>query len=149
MSTPLPSFHRDGESPGAGWIFVFGSNLAGRHGAGSAKAARERYGARYGVGVGRTGSAYAIPTKDGRSGGSLSRPAEILPLAVVRGHIEQFISYARSNPEARFFVTRVGCGLAGFKDDEIGPAFAGAPANCSLPAEWKRYVDAARAVATA
>lgn len=90
MSTPIPSFHRDGESPGDDWIFVFGSNLAGGHGAGAAKAAREHYGARYGVGSGRTGRAYAIPTKDGRSGGSLSRPEENLPV-----EWKQYVSAAR------------------------------------------------------
>ena len=45
-------------------IFVFGSNPEGRHGAGSAKVAREKFGAIYGQGEGLQGHAYALPTKD-------------------------------------------------------------------------------------
>ena len=135
-----PSFHRDGCTAPPGWIFVFGSNLAGRHGAGAAKAARLDFGAVYGQGLGRMGNAYGIPTKDGRKGGSLQDPRENLPLSEVRKHIDEFILYAKKQGELRFFVTRVGCGLAGHKDAEIGPMFAAAPANCSLPGDWKPYI---------
>lgn len=134
-----PSFHVDGSKAPPGWIFVFGSNLAGRHGAGAAKAARLDFGAVYGHGVGRTGNAYGIPTKDGRGGGSLQDRRESLTIEVIRIHIEDFIAYARANPDLRFFVTRIGCGLAGHRDDVIGPMFAAAPANCSLPSDWKPY----------
>lgn len=145
MISTLPSFHRDGVTPGPGWIFVFGSNLAGRHGAGAAKVARDSYGAKYGVGIGATGSSYAIPTKDGRSGGSLARPQEVLPLATVREHIERFVRHAQEHRGEWFFVTRVGCGRAGFTDEDIAPAFAHVPINCSLPMEWKRHIVGLRA----
>lgn len=135
-----PTFHRDGSKATPGWVFVFGSNLAGRHGAGSAKAAKLDFGAVYGRGVGRTGDAYAIPTKDGRRGADLKDPRQKLGLDEVRRHVDDFIAYAAEHPELSFFVTRVGCGLAGHKDEEIGPMFAGAPKNCSLPHEWKPYV---------
>lgn len=132
-------FHRDGSKAPPGWIFVFGSNLAGRHGAGAAKAAKLEYGAAYGKGMGRTGNAYAIPTKDGRNNADLKDPRQNLPLEQVRAHIADFIAYARNHPELRFFVTRIGCGLAGRRDEEIGPLFEGAPSNCSLPSDWKPY----------
>ena len=45
-------------------IFVFGSNPQGRHGLGSAKEAKDKFGAIYGQGEGLQGNAYALPTKD-------------------------------------------------------------------------------------
>jgi hypothetical protein len=114
-----------------GNIFVFGSNLAGRHGKGAALCAKQQYGAVYGVGVGLTGSAYAIPTKD--------EHLNVLPLEVIRGFVDDFIEYAEEHPHMFFMVTRIGCGLAGYKDEEIGPMFAWAPRNCDLPEEWKEY----------
>ncbi len=109
-------------------IFVFGSNLAGRHGKGAALYARKFHGAVYGVGVGLTGSSYAIPTK----GYNL----EILPLETIARYVEQFKEFAANNPQYNFKVTRVGCGLAGYKDADISPMFKGSPPNCILPDEW-------------
>lgn len=109
-------------------IFVFGSNLAGRHGKGAALTAKQDFGAKYGVGIGRTGDAYAIPTKGYR--------LEVLPLYIIKQHIDSFVRYAYEYPELEFFVTRIGCGLAGYKDDEIGPMFKDCPSNCKLPKEW-------------
>lgn len=111
-------------------IFVFGSNLSGRHGKGAALYARQHHGAEYGVGIGRTGNAYAIPTKDAR--------LATLPLEKIKLYVEQFISYARAHPELRFEVTRVGCGLAGYKDHQIAPLFESAPDNCALPDGWRK-----------
>ncbi|MBQ0917021.1 hypothetical protein KBW71_01070 [Hydrogenophaga aromaticivorans] len=125
----VPRFHPDNTTPkGDGWIWVFGSNLAGRHGKGAAKVAKVNFGAAYGVGRGRTGLAYAIPTKDAH--------LQVLSLSNVELTVAEFLRYASTHPELRFFVTRVGCGLAGFTDDQIGPLFAVAPMNCSLPIEW-------------
>lgn len=114
-------------------IFVFGSNLAGRHGAGAALAARKKWGAQYGVGKGPTGSAYAIPTK--------GMHLEILDLKEIEGYVNEFIEYANANHDMEFFVTRVGCGLAGYKDHEIAPLFRRAPHNCSMPYEWRDYLE--------
>lgn len=111
-------------------IFVFGSNLAGRHGKGAALHARQNCGAKYGVGVGRTGNAYAIPTKDER--------IQTLPLERIAPHVADFLSYARANPALEFEVTRIGCGLAGYTDSQIAPMFAGAPDNCKLPDGWRQ-----------
>lgn len=110
-------------------IFVFGSNLAGRHGKGAALSARQCYGAQYGVGVGMTGRAYAIPTKDAR--------LRTLPLAVVTTHVHDFIEYAKIHPGVNFQVTRIGCGLAGFSEKDIQPLFVEAPDNCYLPQGWR------------
>lgn len=110
-------------------IFVFGSNLAGRHGKGAALAARQQHGAIYGVGVGRTGNAYAIPTKD--------RNLRTLPLESIASHVRGFIDYASANQDLNFQVTRVGCGLAGYTDQQIAPMFSNAPNNCQLPDGWR------------
>lgn len=119
-----------------GKIFTFGSNTAGRHGKGAALTARTMYGAEYGVGAGRTGNAYAIPTK-----GATLLP---LPLFKIAEHVDQFIAYAREHPELEFLVTRVGCGLAGYTDEQIAPMFAMAPSNCELPLHWRDPVPARR-----
>ena len=109
-------------------IFVFGSNLAGRHGKGAALTAAKEYGAEYGRGSGPTGRAYAIPTKDSRL-----NPHS---LAMIQYYVNGFLSYARAHPDLRFNVTRIGCGLAGYTDAQIGPMFTGAPDNCDLPEGW-------------
>lgn len=103
-------------------IFVFGSNLAGRHGAGSAREAYIYYGARYGVGFGRTGNAYAIPTKD--------RQLKRLPLEEIKPHVDEFLAYARHNSAQVFWIVDIGCGLAGYSPKEIAPLFRGASDNC-------------------
>lgn len=110
-------------------VFVFGSNLSGRHGAGAAKTARERYGAVYGIGEGLQGRSYALPTKDAS--------LRTLDLEDVRGHVARFLAVARASPDHTFVVTRVGCGLAGHSDREIAPLFAEAPENCLLPTGWR------------
>lgn len=114
-------------------IFVFGSNLSGRHGKGAALHARQNCGAKYGVGVGRTGNAYAIPTKD--------EQIRTLPLERIVPHVADFIAYARAHPDLEFEVTRIGCGLAGYTDSQIAPMFKGVPSNCNLPVEWQKYVE--------
>lgn len=122
------------QSDTSGRIFVFGSNLAGRHGKGAALHARKQCGAIYGKGVGRQGQSYAIPTKDAN--------LQTLPLITVASYISDFINYAINNPDLRFEVTRVGCGLAGYKDQHIAPLFRNAPSNCKMPEGWrKRFFD--------
>lgn len=96
-------------------IFVFGSNLAGRHGKGAALYARQHFGAQYGVGVGPTGRCYAIPTKDWY--------LKTLPLEFILEHVIQFIEYAKRHPELKFLVTPIGTGLAGYTVEQIRPLF--------------------------
>ena len=110
---------------------MFGSNLAGRHGTGAALEARQKHGAVYGCGEGLSGYSYGIPTKD--------RDLKSRTLDEIRASVETFLAFARDTPETTYEVTRVGCGLAGYKDHQIGPMFAEAPANCILPLNWEQY----------
>jgi hypothetical protein len=114
-------------------IFVFGSNLAGVHGAGAALAARKRHGAIYGRGQGLQGNSYAIPTK-----GWDMKP---LSLGRIQGEVSDFLDYAYAHPELTFRVTRVGCGLAGYTDAEIAPFFVGASINVKLSASWRKILN--------
>lgn len=131
------TYHRDGTRPTQGAIFVFGSNLSGIHGAGAAKAALDFFGAVWGVAEGMTGQCYAIPTV--RRG--IAGPLE---LDAIRLSVSKFLHYAATHPEDRFFVTRIGCGLAGHKDADVAPMFRDAPLNCSLPDTWQQYVENAK-----
>ena len=113
-------------------IFVFGSNEAGVHGAGAARVAMEKHAAQYGVGVGRTGFCYAIPTKD--------RRIRSLKLNDIQLYVDEFKAHAHFRPEELFQVTRIGCGLAGYKDEEIAPMFIGCPKNCEFDLAWKPFL---------
>lgn len=116
-----------------GQVFVFGSNLLGMHGGGAAAYALRHCDAVWGQGEGRQGSSYAIPTKANYEH-SLSEDQ-------LWEHVMEFIDYATAHRDETFFVTRVGCGLAGFTDDQVGPMFAASPPNCVLPTAWRRYPD--------
>lgn len=111
-------------------IFVFGSNLAGRHGKGAALYAQQYYGAELGVGQGLTGNAYAIPTKD--------RDLKVLPMLSIESYITRFIEFARSEPNMLFLLTPVGCGLAGYKRFQIWAILkrVGLPKNVALTSTW-------------
>jgi hypothetical protein len=106
-------------------IFVFGSNLAGAHGGGAAWIAYQRFGAIMGQGVGLQGQSYAIPTMQGG-------------VETIKPYVDEFIVFAKKHPEMKFFVTKIGCGIAGFTTDEIAPLFAGAIdiENIILPVEF-------------
>lgn len=110
-------------------IFVFGSNLAGAHGGGAARIALDFFGAVWGQGVGLQGQSYAIPTMQGG-------------VETIKPYVDEFIDFARLHPELKFLVTRIGCGIAGFRDEEIGPLFKDATdvENVILP---KEFVEAA------
>lgn len=109
-------------------IFVFGSNEAGRHGAGAALYARLRQGAIYGQGEGLQGNSYGIPTKD--------HHIQTLPLHIIAVYVKHFKEFAAAHPEMTFQVTPIGCGLAGYTPSDIGPLFLDAPSNCIMPAEF-------------
>ena len=91
-------------------VFVFGSNLGGFHGGGAARAAMRLFGAVWGQGVGLQGQSYAIPTMQGG-------------VETIKPYVDEFIAFAQSRPDLYFYVTRIGCGIAGFTDDEIAPLF--------------------------
>jgi hypothetical protein len=108
-------------------IFVFGSNLQGEHRGGAAWIANTDFGAEWGVGVGRTGQCYAIPTMHGG-------------VEEIRPYVDDFIKYAKQNPGLVFLVTRIGCGIAGFTDEQMAPLFANAKdlPNVALAEQWRR-----------
>ena len=114
-------------------IFVFGSNLAGRHGKGAAKVAKDNFGAEYGIGFGFTGNTYALPTKD--------KNLRVMSLVKIQSQIEHFKFMVQLHPDKMFIVTRVGCGLAGYKDHEIAPLFKGSPSNCVFHCSWRIYLQ--------
>lgn len=106
-------------------IFVFGSNLQGMHGGGAARIAYEKFGAIWGQGVGLQGKTYAIPTMHG-------------PISTIKPYVDEFIEFAKLHPSYRFLLTRIGCGIAGFKDEELAPLFVAALnlPNIYFPKEW-------------
>lgn len=114
-------------------VFVFGSNLAGIHGAGAALFAKKHHGAIWGQGIGMQGNSYGIPTKD--------ENIMTLPLEDINKHVEDFKQFARDNPTMNFMVTAIGCGLAGYKPKDIAPMFADTPVNCVLPEEFKEWLQ--------
>ena len=114
-------------------VFVFGSNLEGRHGAGAALHAKKYFGAVYGQGEGRQGNSYAIPTK--------SDPYHSLQLNAIFLYVKRFLEYAEEHFEESFNVTAIGCGLAGYTPRQITPLFENSPENVNLPEEFKKVLD--------
>ncbi len=106
-------------------IFVFGSNLHGMHGGGAAYIAHQKFGAIIGQGVGLQGQSYAIPTMQGG-------------VETIKPYVDDFIEFAKMNKKLIFLVTRIGCGIAGFTDEEIAPLFEKAHEveNIVLPEGW-------------
>ena len=110
-------------------VFVFGSNLAGMHGGGAAATAHRCFGAVWGKGVGLYGRSYAIPTMQGG-------------VETIKPYVDEFIIFAKSHPELRFLVTKIGCGIAGFCNEEIAPLSAEAidVKNIILPHEFVEII---------
>lgn len=106
-------------------IFVFGSNLAGAHAGGAARLANQKFGAIWGQGVGLQGNSYAIPTMQGG-------------IETIKPYVDEFIEFAKSHPELTFYVTKIGCGIAGFKEEDIAPLFKTARniPNIRLPEDF-------------
>jgi hypothetical protein len=117
-------------------VFVFGSNLSGRHGKGAALTAKLIFKAEQGVGQGPTGRCYAIPTK--------GHELEVLPLEHIALYVTEFKKHALDNTKQLFLVTRVGCGLAGYSDHQIAPLFEDASANVILPEGWDDIIIKAK-----
>ena len=111
-------------------IFVFGSNLAGMHGGGAAYVAFQKFGAVMGCGVGLRGQSYAIPTMQGG-------------VETIKPYVDEFIAFAKSHPDLFFYVTRIGCGIAGFRDKDIAPLFKDAAGveNICLPKSFVSLID--------
>ena len=110
-------------------VFVFGSNLEGLHGGGAAWIAFRQFGAVMGCGTGLRGQSYAIPTMQGG-------------VETIKPYVDEFISFAKVHPELFFYVTRIGCGIAGFRDKDIAPLFSEAAAvdNVCLPESFVKFL---------
>lgn len=102
-----------------GEVFVFGSNASGHHGGGAARFAADRFGAVWGQGHGIQGRSYAVDSMSG--------------LATLAADASAFRTFAAGHPELTFLVTEIGCGIAGYRVDQVAPLFADAPANVALP----------------
>ena len=111
-------------------VFVFGSNLQGHHGGGAARVAMQQFGAIWGQGIGLQGQCYAIPTMQGG-------------VETIRPYVDQFVAFAKEHQELFFYVTRIGCGIAGFKDQDIAPLFAEALTleNVCLPESFTTIIE--------
>jgi hypothetical protein len=110
-------------------VFVFGSNLRGMHGGGAAATAHRCFGAIWGQGVGLQGQSYGIPTMQGG-------------VETIKPYVNEFIAFAKIHPELRFLVTKIGCGIAGFREEQIAPLFADAidVENITLPREFVEII---------
>lgn len=93
-------------------VFVFGSNVNGYHGGGAALTALQKFGAIWGQGEGLQGQSYGIPTMEG--------------IDSMKAAIERFILFAKEHRELIFLVTPIGCGIAGYKPEEVAPFFRSA-----------------------
>lgn len=111
-------------------VFVFGSNLEGSHGGGAAAIAAKQFGAIWGQGVGLQGNSYGIPTMHGG-------------IEEIKPYVDEFIEFAKQHPNLKFLVTRIGCGIAGFTEEEMAPLFADAVSveNIYLPDTFWEIIE--------
>ena len=118
-------------------IFVFGSNLEGMHMGGAARVAYDKFGAVWGQGVGLQGQSYAIPTMQGG-------------VETIKPYVDDFIRLAREWDQNTFYVTRIGCGIAGFTDEDIAPLFDEAYDlyNVRLPKSFAEIIERNRSLSS-
>lgn len=121
-------------------IFVLGTNLRGRHGAGSVLAGVRYFGLLEGHVEGRCGQCYAIPTKN--------HAIKTLPPIKIALSVIKFLAYAREHPELKFLITPIGTGLAGLSDTLIAPMFKDLPENCAVHVDWLPFIAHEQAIDT-
>lgn len=114
-------------------VFVFGSNMAGTHQGGAAKTAHLHFGAMKGVGRGWSGQSFAIPT--------MNEHLQQMPLSQIQHYIDDFKIYTKNHPKLKYFITSVGCGVAGYKVEEIAPMFKGISRNVIFPQSFRPFVE--------
>lgn len=114
-------------------FFVFGANEGGIHGKGAALIAYRKFGAKWGQGFGLAGRSFAIPTKNKR--------IQTLSLQKIQNYVDKFITIASEQSDDLFYVTRVGCGLAGIDDRTMANMFDHHPKNCLFDFEWTKYIN--------
>ena len=116
-------------------VFVFGSNMAGQHAGGAARTAKEFFGAVEGVGRGWAGQSFAIPT--------MNEHLQQMPLSQIQHYVDDFKIYAKNHPKMKYFLTSIGCGIAGYTVEEIAPMFKGIAHNVIFPASFRPFVEKA------
>ncbi|MHA3104569.1 hypothetical protein [Acinetobacter sp. ANC 3791] len=114
-------------------VFVFGSNLAGEHNDGAARIAQLFFGAMTGIGRGWSGQSFAIPT--------LNEHLQQMPISQIAHYIEDFKIYAQNHLTTQYFITALGCGIAGYQVSEIAPLFQGISSNVIFPESFRPYVE--------
>ena len=114
-------------------VCVFGSNMAGTHAGGAAKIALLHFGAMKGAGRGWAGQSYAIPT--------MNEHLQQMPLSQIQHYIDDFKIYTKNHPKMTYFLTSIGCGIAGYKVEEIAPMFKGISHNVIFPASFRPFVE--------
>ncbi|MEB3766364.1 hypothetical protein [Acinetobacter sp. MD2] len=114
-------------------IFVFGSDLAGKHSEGAARIAQQFFGALHGVGRGWSGQSFAIPT--------LNEHLQPMLLAQIQHYIEDFKIYTKQHPNTHYFITALGCGQAGYQTSDIAPLFRGISSNVTFPESFQPYIE--------
>lgn len=114
-------------------IFVFGSNMAGQHAGGAARTALEHFGAMKGVGRGWAGQSFAIPT--------MNEHLQQMPLSQIQHYVDDFKIYTKNHPKMKYFITSIGCGIAGYKVEEIAPMFKGISHNVIFPISFRPFVE--------
>jgi len=129
----LSQTQSDGSRTHEGEVFVFSSNEAGRHEKGAALTAKEVYGAHNGIGYGECGQSFAIPIKDEK--------LKVLPLNKIEEYIDKFLKWAANHPDTKYFVTVIGCGLAGYHPEDIAPMFINSPSNVRLSDNFQYFID--------
>lgn len=109
-------------------VFVFGSNKNGNHFGGAARVAYEKFGAEWGVGEGHTGQSYALPT--------LNEDMEKVTEDELEDSFAKLIQYADDNRQLTFYVTKVGCGIAGWDINEVRKIFWNAVKRVAPDPDW-------------
>lgn len=109
-------------------IFIFGSNMNGNHAGGAAKLSKDKFKAEEGIFEGLTGKSYAFPT--------LNKQMKKVTKKQLENSVKKLIKCAKENPDKIFYLTKVGCGIAGFKELEIKKYFKKLPLNISKPKGW-------------
>jgi hypothetical protein len=116
-------------------VFVFGSNMAGKHHGGAAAIAVSHFGALLGVGRGWSGQSFAIPT--------MNEHLQQMPLSQIQHYVDDFKLYTKNHPKTKYFLTAIGCGIAGYTTEEIAPMFKGISRNVIFPASFRPFVEKA------
>lgn len=136
-------FYEGDIKPEQNVIFVFGSNVEGRHGLGAAKEAVQKFGAVYGRPEGLQGSSYAIPTKDLRV--KANKGYRSVPEEKIVSSIAAMYRCAEQNPDKVFKVAYRNpphkYTLNGYSGAEMVRMFLKAgtpPMNVQFSMEWKQ-----------